>query len=174
MYGAPPCEATDATVTRRPQPRCFIPGTTARVHRNTPVVFTRNNQFQSSSVMRSTGLDVATPALLTRMSISRPSSASVTAVSSATSRTRGVMELEEISSSFTRSRPAAMTVAPWAARSRATARPIPRVAPVTRAVLPLRDMSTPSGRGPSWYLATPQGAWLARRYSTASRYPGIP
>src|SRR5215471_20094557 len=78
------------------------------------------------------------PALFTRMSIlpAFPNACSMEAAEPRSTSTHEELEIDaEASSSFAVSRAASTTRQPQAASARAQARPIPRLAPVTKAVL---------------------------------------
>src|SRR5580692_1376132 len=114
-------------LTIRPQRRCRIPGTTARVHRNVLVRLASTIACQSSSVTSSSGRPAwpqTPPALLTRMS-----TAAIAAKNSATSA--GLVR--SATSLSTR-----WTTAPSPASASAIAAPMPCAVPVTTAVLPAR------------------------------------
>src|SRR5262249_3692295 len=106
--------------------------------RKAPVRFVASTSFQASFFMRKARPSLVTAALLTRMSIF-PALAKACSMESAEARSSSTQEELEISalacSSLAASRAASTTRQPAPASARAQAKPIPRLAPVTKAVL---------------------------------------
>ena len=118
---------------------------------NVDVRLTAMTSSHCSSFITMNRLSLVSPALLTRMS-SRPPSALIASSTSLPTcsllaRSQGVTTTRSPSSTFNASslsvcRPEIATVAPWACNLRAIAPPMPPVAPVTSAVLPVRSNIT--------------------------------
>ena len=135
----------------RPQRRARMPGSTARAHRKAPFRFTASVRSNSSSVSSSRSRGIATPALLTSTStgpsspsaertISTTARVSDTSAAMARARRPFARTASAVSSAFrTRSRQFTTTSAPVPASASAIARPMPRDAPVTSAVRPVRS-----------------------------------
>ena len=142
------------TLIMRPDPRSRICGSTARMQRVYPRIFKSKAACHCSSVIRSNDPKGDAPALLTSMS-ARPSClideeiATLTA-SAPVRSARTVMAWTPCSadSSLASERSALSSLAtnerftPSCANARAVAAPIPRLAPVTIAVLPARPRFT--------------------------------
>src|ERR1700678_1024814 len=131
--------APDEVLTIRPQPRSFIAGTTARVHRNMVVRFASTTLRQASTGTSSSGrptCPTTPPAVLTRMSTGPTAvKTSLTADGSVRSAAVSADPSRAVGCLSTR-----CTLAPSAARASAIAAPIPWAPPVTTATLPASDM----------------------------------
>ena len=129
-----------------PRLRSTIPGSTARVIYTRPLLLVSIMSSQSSTLARCAGSrPSASPALLTRISISRHSAGRLAMVSSMAARLRTsnctVRTLSPNSSlsAFKRSlrRPVAITLCPLAIKRRVMLSPKPAVAPVTSTIISL-------------------------------------
>ncbi|MCY1552124.1 hypothetical protein D9M68_885010 [compost metagenome] len=129
----------------RPQRAFIMLRNTARDRRNTDARLVSMTADQSSSFMRIASVSRVMPALLTRMCGPPPSlpNASISASQAAASVTSSTTPRppDGASASVMAAAPDSdvavpTTVAPRAASSWAMARPMPRVAPVTSAILP--------------------------------------
>src|SRR5258708_14332710 len=148
MLGFPSLPAIEATFTILPPPCSSIDGTAARQHRNTPIRSTPMTAPHSSGVYSHVGLaGPATPALLTSTSspphldLASPTIFSTSpgfVTSTSRARVHSPPSLSRSLWSFTvaPSMSASTTHAPSAASLSLMARPMPRAAPVTSAVLP--------------------------------------
>src|SRR4051795_7283881 len=173
-YGAVPARASsdcsDATLTILPRPRATIPRATARPTRNALVRLVSSTRRHASSGKSSSGDRCCTPALFTRMSsgpsrvstsVTPASTASASVTSKATGCTRAPAAAAvparppTVSSSVPRSRPCTATEHPASTRPRASARPIPRLDPVTSAVRPA--MSNTPGAIRRWVRCSNSG-----------------
>src|SRR5947208_5778642 len=140
---------SEQTLTIFPVPRRTIPGARARASRNAPVRFVARTRSHTSGATVRTLSRCWMPALLTRMS--RPPAASASATpaatadgsvtSKATADTRAcgpasAMTCAPAASTAARFRPCTTTAQPARARPTASARPIPRLEPVTSARRP--------------------------------------
>src|SRR5215216_1248182 len=140
LYGEARRPWTEEMLTTRPQPRSYMPGSTARARRNGVSTISASMAANRSGGNSSTGATCWNPALLTSTSAtrSRPSRpagsvrSAVTGVPPSSPATR---------SAPSPSRSTTVTLAPAAASRRAQASPIPLAAPVTRAVLPSSSTS---------------------------------
>src|SRR5262245_13138957 len=129
----------------RPNRRRIIPFTAARASRKVEVRFTLSTCSQSSSLSCTKRLSLVMPAFATRMS-SWPSACSAFGTSASTASlsarshgsTAAPPSSEASASSTSRRVPDTATLAPWACSARAIAPPMPPVAPVTSAFLPVR------------------------------------
>src|SRR5579863_10163975 len=131
----------------RPDLRFIMRFTAARLSLKAAVKLTARTVSHSSSFMRMKRLSRVRPALLTRMSrLPNAASAAGTSFSTCTGSarsqastcTRSFNSAASVSSAAARV-PEMATVAPWRCKARAIAPPMPPVAPVTNAVLPLRS-----------------------------------
>jgi hypothetical protein len=128
--------------TSRPQPRSYMPGSTARESRNGASTMSRCMKRHVSGGNSCTGWMRCTPAQFTRMSTS-----GISTVSSATVSDRSTCHAvppisAATTSAWAPSRSATTTRAPSAASRRAHASPMPLAPPVTKAVRPARPMPT--------------------------------
>src|SRR5690606_1502961 len=123
---------------------------TARDSRNTAVRLVSSTAAQSSSFMRMARVSRVMPALLTRIcgppsaasSATSASHAGASLTSSTTPRPPDAANISEMDSAPACEVAVPTTCAPRPASSRAMALPMPRVAPVTNAVLPLSSCCT--------------------------------
>ena len=131
----------------RPVLAFIMPRIAARHRLIDAVIFTSSTESQSSSFIRINNPSRVMPALLTRIDIgpasalaasTRPATASRSDKSTASAKARAPRSFCN-ASSFSARVPCSTTVAPCACRARATASPIPPLAPVTSAVLPVRS-----------------------------------
>ncbi len=131
----------------RPNRRRIMVRTAARARRKVAVRLTASTSSQSSSLSWTNRLSRVIPAFATRMS-SLPIASSAFGTSASTSamsaRLHGSTWVRSLSSpasasSASRRVPDSATVAPWPCNARAMAPPMPPVAPVTSAVLPVRS-----------------------------------
>ncbi len=116
-------------MTIRPQPRSAIPGAKWRMSANGATTLSSNDARKSSSVVSSSGMTRAVPALLTRMSTAPPARSAI--ASAAPGAVTSIPSLRETES----------TRAPASSSRATTAAPIPRPPPVTTAVRPLMPRS---------------------------------
>src|SRR5215472_236593 len=135
----------------RPRPRAIIPGSTARAHSTGPRTFTSITCHHSPGSLSTKGpILPSCPALLTSTSTG-PSAASILSIArrtpdvSVTSTANACASPDFLISAAVSSisdwvRARAATLAPACARASATARPIPRPAPVTTATRPSRSV----------------------------------
>ena len=131
-----PC--TEEILMTRPQPRAYIVGRAARINRKGASSMMRRMNENRSGGNCSIGATCCRPALFTRMSTSRASSA--TASMSDRSRTIGSPPTSCATDAARRSSMSStMTAACAAARRIAHARPMPLPAPVTSARRPARS-----------------------------------
>src|SRR6478735_9716515 len=134
-----PC--TDDTLTTRPQPWAYIPGSAPRTSRNGASSMIRRMRENWSGGNCSMGETCWIPAQLTRTSAVGSNAA--TASRSERSSTSAVPPVRAATSSMAaRVTSTARTWAPARARRRAVARPMPLPAPVTSAVRPVRSTAT--------------------------------
>src|SRR5690606_10190068 len=132
-------------LTMRPLRAFIIPRMTALQVRNTLLRLVSRMSFHSSSFIRISRLSRVMPALLTRMEIA-PNSLPMASTSASTAAASVTSSLRPWPPSAARRSPIAaapesevavpITVAPCAASSSAIAAPMPRLAPVTRAISP--------------------------------------
>ncbi len=137
---------TEATLTMRPPPCRTIAAETDRLTRKRPRRSTLTMRSHSSTgnwSMVTRWWRVLIPALLTRRSI-RPNIATAQSIAASTSAGLEISSRQnwdrgipaEAARAPSPSMSASTTVAPFSARTRAVAWPMPRAAPVTRAILP--------------------------------------
>jgi len=140
----PSLPATEAMLTMRPQPRCTMPSTTARLHRKTPVrLMSITWRHASTGYLATVVLGPVMPALATRISggassFSVSASALATSASLVTSTAMATAPFRAEADCFARSGSRshkATRPPPWVIFA-AQARPIPRAPPVTIAVRP--------------------------------------
>jgi hypothetical protein len=152
--GSESTEFTEQMFTIAPRPAASIAGSAARLARTAAIRLRLSVASHSSSVMARNPevLDGALPTLLTRMSIREPASATRSAGPPGAARSSSPIVTEPSAASLPSSAEEcsapATTCAPLAARARVMARPMPRLAPVTTAVCPVRStfiLASPSG-----------------------------
>src|SRR5258705_9212960 len=136
----------------RPQRRLIMPRAAYLVIRNAPFRFVSITESESALVMRNKRLSLVNPALLTRTSI-LPKSVSTASASASTWAAMPTSQPYPLAPSpssaatccdLAASREHSATFAPAPARTRQISCPIPRVPPVTNAILPVRSSFTPS------------------------------
>src|SRR5215213_9016065 len=140
LYGEARRPWTEEMLTTRPQPRSYMPGSTARARRNGVSTIRASMAANRSGGNSSTGATCWNPALLTSTSADSPSP------STPAGSVRSAATAVPPSSPATRSAPSpsrstTVTLAPAPARRRAQASPMPLAPPVTMAVLPPRSTS---------------------------------
>jgi len=164
MYGSPTLAAMEATTTMRPSPCSTIEGTARRMQRNGAVRLRSSIRCHCSSVVFATEAEVPAPAFATKMATG-PHSASIrsksastkagSVMSAGTTRVSPAQAVAVAVSSATL-RAVSATRKPSALSRWATARPIPRPAPVTSAMgasdilITFRDLAMTPIRPSTW------------------------
>jgi hypothetical protein len=144
-----------------PRPASIMCGTAARIGQTVPATLVSSIVASASSVWSRMPPYMPIPALAIRLSIRpnrdiavstsrRQSSGDRTSIATATARSGNSASM---ASSRSRRRAPMTTRAPASSSSRAVARPMPELAPVTTATVPVRSsMSASSKRGEASYL----------------------
>src|SRR6266705_5922390 len=149
------------TLMMLPLPLADIPGANAATRKNAARTLLANRASNVATSRSGVAPNQANPALLTRMSISPTaltrrwtSAGSLRSAPTKRARPPAAVIASTVSVPRAASRPWTMTSAPSRASCKATARPMPDVAPVTRAVWPWRSRGWVAG------IVVPRIVWL--------------